>query len=240
MDTFFTIVGFILTLIIGLGVGWLLRKPKATALVSPAIHSSIEELRAIGELSVFKAITKEIVTETGHTFGEFGRKYLRWAFSKKKLAMIFEFDIDFRYNLQSPQLQIETSITQPSGIRTAIITLPACACAVNIRNLYFYDEQKSAALPWLLPSLIGEAFGTGFSETDKNALITSAREHAQKEAQILIERIKPEVERSARTTLTALAHSFGVKEVSIRFGTPHIDAPLPQLTDNVIQMKQAA
>jgi hypothetical protein len=31
-----------------------------------------------------------------------------------------------------------------------------------------------------------------------------------------------------------------VKEVSVRFGTPQIDAPLPQLTDNVIQMKQAA
>jgi Protein of unknown function (DUF4230) len=240
MDTFFTLLGFLLTLAIGLGAGWFLRKPKTAPPVSPTIHSSIEDLRAIGELSVFKAITKEIVTETGHTFGEFGRKYLRWAFSKKKLAMIFEFDMDFRYNLQSPQLQIETSITQPSGIRTAIITLPPCECAVNIRNLYFYDEQKSAALPWLLPSLIGEAFGTGFSESDKNMLITSAREHAQKEAQILIERIKPEVERSARTTLVALAHSFGVKEVSVKFGTPQIDAPLPQMSDNVIQMKQVA
>jgi Fe-S cluster assembly iron-binding protein IscA len=70
-------------------------------------HISLEGMRAVGELSVFKAITKEIVTETDYSFGEFGRKYLRWAFSQKKLAMIFEFQIDFRYDLRSSQFVIQ-------------------------------------------------------------------------------------------------------------------------------------
>jgi hypothetical protein len=239
MDTLVTLFGVLLALLAGAGIGWFLRKPKPAA-VSTTIHSSLEDMRAIGELSVFKAITKEIVTETGHTFGEFGRKYLAWAFSKKKLAMIFEFDIDFRYDLRRNDFVIDTSIAQPSGIRQASITLPPCQCEVTIRDIHFYDEQKSAALPWLLPSLIGEAFGSGFNETDKNRLITAAREHAHIEAQALISKLKPEVERSARTTLTALAQSFGVKEVSIQFRTGDAPLPVPQLTDDVIEMKQAA
>jgi Protein of unknown function (DUF4230) len=230
MDSFFTLFSLLLALAIGAGIGWWLKKPKSAPQVSTTIHSSLEDLRAIGELSVFKAITKEIVTETGHTFGDFGRKYLSWAFSKKKLAMIFEFDIDFRYDLRRPDFMIDVQVLQPSGIRQAAITLPPCQCAVNIRDIHFYDEQKSAALPWLLPSLIGEAFGSGFDEVDKNRLIAAAREHAQKEAQILIDKLKPEVERSARTTLVALAQSFGVKEVRIAFQIEQITAPLPELT----------
>ena len=57
-------------------------------------------------MSALKVITKEIVTETEYSFGEFGRKYLRGALSQKKLAMIFEFQIDFRYKLRSPQVSI--------------------------------------------------------------------------------------------------------------------------------------
>ena len=34
------------------------------------IHASIEELRSVGELVVFKMITKEIVTAADHWFGE--------------------------------------------------------------------------------------------------------------------------------------------------------------------------
>ncbi len=239
MDTLIALIAVLLALLAGAGIGWLLRKPKP-APASTVIHSTLEDMRAIGELSVFKAVTKEIVTETGHTFGEFGRKYLAWAFSKKKLAMIFEFDIDFRYDLRRNDFVIDTQVQQPSGIRQANITLPPCQCEVTIRDIHFYDEQKSAALPWLLPSLIGEAFGSGFSEADKNQLIAAAREHARSEAQALITKLKPEVERSARSTLTALAQSFGVKEVSIHFRSGDVPLAVPQLTAEVIEMRRAA
>lgn len=240
MDTLLTLLALIVALLIGLGLGWWVRKPKAAVPVQQTIHSSIEDLRAIGELSVFKAITKEIVTETGHTFGDFGRRYLSWAFSKKKLAMIFEFDIDFRYDLRSPEFVIDVQTLQPSGVKQASMTLPPCRCVVNIRDIHFYDEKKSAALPWLLPSLIGEVFGSGFDETDKNKLIAAARAHAQSEAQALITKLRPEVERSARSTLVALAQSFGVKEVRIAFRSEEMSAPLPELNENVIQLPRAA
>ncbi len=240
MDTLFTLLGLLVAVALGAGFGWFMRKPKSAAPVATTIHSSLEDLRAIGELSVFKAVTKEIVTETGHTFGDFGRRYLSWAFSKKKLAMIFEFDIDFRFDLRRSDFVIDVQTLQPSGVRQASITLPPCQCVVNIRDIHFYDEQKSAALPWLLPSLIGEAFGSGFNEADKNKLIAAARTHAQSEAQTLINKLKPEVERSARSTLIALAQSFGVKDVRIAFQSEEMAAPLPELAENVIQMRQAA
>ncbi|MCS6996469.1 MAG: hypothetical protein NZ533_05860, partial [Casimicrobiaceae bacterium] len=82
----------------GLGAGlavWFLRERRPGKAPPTLAQVSLEGLRAVGELTVFRAITKEIVTETDYSFGEFGRKYLRWAFSQKKLAMIFEFQIDF-------------------------------------------------------------------------------------------------------------------------------------------------
>ena len=99
-------------LAVGLGLGYFFARRTAYARANEThLHSSLEGMRAVGELSVFKAITKEIVTETDYSFGDFGRKYLRWAFSQKKLAMIFEFQIDFRYDLRSPEFAIESSTT---------------------------------------------------------------------------------------------------------------------------------
>ena len=86
---------------------------------------------------MFKVITKEIVTETEYSFGEFGRKYLRGALSQKKLAIIFEFQIDFRYNLRSPQFSIVTTDA------AAQLTLPPVRAEFSVRSLRFYDEQRS-------------------------------------------------------------------------------------------------
>jgi hypothetical protein len=74
---------------------------------SVKVFASIEHLRSVGELVVFKIITKEIVTSAEHWFGEGGKKYFQWLVSARKMAMIFEFEIDFRYDLQSPEFMIE-------------------------------------------------------------------------------------------------------------------------------------
>jgi hypothetical protein len=223
MDSLFTLIALLLALCLGAGVGWFLsgrgRAARANETVS---HVSLEGLRAIGELSVFKAITKEIVTETDYSFGEFGRKYLRWAFSQKKLAMIFEFQIDFRYDLRSPQFRIDASGEQTQ------IQLPPVKAEISVRSLRFYDEQRSKLMPWLLPDLLNGAFGPGFSEEDKNRLLDGACAHAKSHAHALIEQLRAEVESSARATLIPLAQSFG--------------ATRPQLTfsDNVIEIDKTS
>jgi len=176
------------------------------------VFSSIEQLRAIGQLSVYKVMTKEIVTETDHTWGEFGTRYLTWMLSKKKMAMIFEFVIDFRYNLQSPLFEIAET-----GESSYSITLPPCDFEVNIRDIRFYDEQGSKFLPWLLPDLLNGFLSNGFSEEDKNRLVDAAKGHAEKQALELINSIQSDVQKSATATLESISRAFGVENVEFKF-----------------------
>jgi hypothetical protein len=212
MDILLTLIAITL----GAAIGWLLaKKPWLARANATHSHVSLEGMRAVGELSVFKVVTKEIVTETDYSFGEFGRKYLRWAFSQKKLAMIFEFQIDFRYDLRAPQFSIET-VTGASGHFTQL-NLPPVRAEISVRSLRFYDEQRSKLMPWLLPDLLNGAFGPGFSEDDKNRLLEGAAAHAQSHAHTLIEQLRPEVEASARATLLPIAKSLGAHNVQLTF-----------------------
>ena len=209
-------LALLVVLAVGLGLGYFFARRTAFARANDThMHSSLEGMRAVGELSVFKAITKEIVTETDYSFGDFGRKYLRWAFSQKKLAMIFEFQIDFRYDLRSPEFAIESSTTVSGRVTT--LKLPPVRAEISVRSLRFYDEQRSKFLPWLLPDLLNGAFGPGFSEEDKNRLLEGAAAHAQSHAHALIEQLRPEVEASARATLLPMAHALGVKNAALTF-----------------------
>ncbi len=217
MDSLFSLLALLIALAIGAGFGWYVsRKRSAVAANATHAHVSLEGMRAVGELSVFKAITKEIVTETDYSFGEFGRKYLRWAFSQKKLAMIFEFQIDFRYDLRSPQFAIERVVNE-SGEAHTLLQLPPVRAEISVRSLRFYDEQRSKFMPWLLPDLLNGAFGPGFTEDDKNRLLDGACAHAQSHAHQLIEQLRPEVEASARASLIPIAQSLGAIKPTLSF-----------------------
>jgi hypothetical protein len=220
------LIGLLLFLAVGFFGGWLWRSRRRAEPREVVVRSSIDELRAIGELSVFKAVSKDLITHSDHTFGEFGRKYLSWAFTKKKLAMVFEFEMDFRYDLRSDLFRIES--LQPAtdvGPRPgsppppsiASIELPPCRVDVSIRDLAFYDEQRSRLLPWLLPDLVQGFFDGRFSEEDKNRLIGAARAHAMAQAQGLAERYRAQVERSAYTTLAMLVRPLGYPTIQVRF-----------------------
>jgi hypothetical protein len=176
------------------------------------IFSSIEKLRAIGQLSVYKVLTKEIVTETDHTWGEFGTRYLSWVLSGKKMAMIFEFEIDFRFNLQSPRFEIKET-----GENAYAISMPPCDYEVHIRDIRFYDEQGTKLLPWLLPDLLNGFITGGFSEEDKNKLVDAAKGHAEKQALELINNIQSEVQKSAKSTLESISRAFGATDIEFKF-----------------------
>lgn len=205
-------LGFIFVLLLGLAitVAILFRRSKPKALQS--IHSTLEGMRAVGDLSVFKVYTKEIVTELDHSWGDFGKKYMDWIYSSKKMAMIFEFEIDFRYDLRTKEFEIVE--TTPGDF---IIRMPPCFHEISIRNIEFYDEQRSRLLPWLLPDLLNGFLGKGFTEEDRNRLVQAATNHARSRATAMISNLSSKVEASATQTLTAIGRSFGAQNLSFVF-----------------------
>ncbi len=198
------------------------------------VYSSIEQLRSVGELVAFKMVTKEIVTASQHWFGETGKRYFQWLVSTKKMAMIFEFDIDFRYDLRSPDFKIEQQ-----NENQYILKMPRCLYQVHIRDISFYDEQNSKFLPWLLPDLLNRAFGSGFSEADKNQLKEEAKNQAAQLAEGVVNKIQSEVENSARQTLQTLAKSFGVTKVKIDFSQSKIVASSVNANELEEKMRKA-
>ncbi|HMO51995.1 MAG TPA: DUF4230 domain-containing protein [Kiritimatiellia bacterium] len=208
-----------------LGRWWMARGGSGSA-AERTIFSTMQQLKSIGHLSVFKAVTKEIVTETDHSWGAFGKKYLSWVLSQKKMAMIFEFEIDFRFDLRRPEFQIAE--TTPGAYR---LTLPPCAYEVHIRDIRFYDEQGAKFMPWLVPDLLNGFLGTGFSEEDKNNLVRSAKGHAEKEARKLIDTLQAEVQASARAVLQSIGKAFGAERLAFEFlsaESPDLSIAYPQ------------
>lgn len=205
------IIGFIFA-VLAIVLFWTLKKRfKNTASKEMNIHSSIQDMKAIGELSVFKVITKEIVTESDHLLGNFGKKYMRWLLSNRKIAMIFEFAIDFRYNLRSDDFRIVNEEEH------YVFYMPPCLNEISIRNVMFYDEQRSKLLPGLLPDIINEIFDAGFNEEDKNRFVKAARDEAEAQAKKLILDIGSEVRQSAMQTLKSLARAFDITNVRFVF-----------------------
>ena len=176
------------------------------------VHSSLERIKDIGHLSAFKVYTKEIVTETKHDWGDVGSRYFAWIFSQKKMAMVFEFEIDFRYDLRSPDLSIKSV-----GPGVFLIKMPPCMNEVHLVNVRFYDEQQARLLPWLLPDLLNGFFAKGFGEEEKNRLVAAAKRGAEDQARKVIGALLPNVEDSAKRTLLAIANSLGAREVVFDF-----------------------
>jgi len=200
----------VLALLFVLTLWMLLRMRRAKRDIT--IHSTIQHMKSIGQLSVFKVFTKEIVTQTDHSWGEFGAKYLSWAVSGRKMAMIFEFEVDFRYDLRRSEFRIDE---RRAG--EYVITMPPCLHEVHIRDIRFYDEQRSKFLPWLLPDLLSGFLGGRFTEEDKNRLVSAAREHAEHQAAELIGNLESEVQNSAKATLLSISKAFGAEDVSFEF-----------------------
>ncbi len=179
---------------------------------STKIESEIYQIKSIGELSVFQVYSKEIVTKTDHAFGNFGKEYLRWLVSEKKLSMIFEFEINFIYDLTSKDLEI---VNIANG--EYFIKMPPCKYKFSIANMKFYDEKNGKFIPFLLPDSLNGFFGSSFSEEDKNRLIQEARAEVEKMSKKLISELQGKIHKSAKDTLEAIAKSFGARTVRFEF-----------------------
>ncbi len=180
----------------------------------------ITSMRAVGELSVFRIMTKEVITASDHWLGEFGKKYLNWLLSSQRITLVIEFDVDFRYDLTDPRFAI--SPDPDGGFR---FTLPPCRHEVLIRDMRIHSEDKTELLPWLMPDLLGRFITGGFSVDAKNKLISETRQQARGLASDLVNKTGAEAQKSAARTLTMLAQGLGADQVDIEFLTEQEFAP---------------
>ena len=176
------------------------------------VHSTIEGMRTIGELAVYRVFTKEIVTQSDHSWGDFGERYLSWLLTRKKMVMIFEFEIEFRFDLRDPRFRIEDL-----GAGAFRMHMPPASHDVRILDISVYDEQKARVLPWLLPDLLNGFVAGAFNEQDKNRLISAARHHAEQRAAEQIRKLQADLRASAESTLRSVARGFGANDVSFAF-----------------------
>ncbi len=215
MDHLFSgFVGGLLVAAVAVAVWKLARRGSTRRPAAPDVtyESFITSMKAVGELSVFRIVTKEVITASDHWFGEFGKKYLNWLLSSQRITLVIEFDVDFRYDLTDPAFRVERR-----GEGAFHMTLPPCRHEVLIRDMRIHSEDRTELLPWLMPDLLGRFFTGGFSVEAKNKLITETRDQASRFAGDLVGRTTGEAQRSATSTLTMLAQGLGAWRVDFDF-----------------------
>lgn len=151
----------------------------------------IDRLKEIGELVALSAFYKDITVAKD----EDGKLT-----AGKKMALISEFDLEYRYDLRSAVIADQQGVLH--------IRMPECTTKVNTGNIMIYDEQKGRLLG--LPV-------SGFSTGDRNRLVKQARDNAVDIAKKKTEDLLGKIERSAEHTLKAFLAGCGVKDVSIEF-----------------------
>ena len=166
-------------------------------------------LVSIGELRVYRAYMKEIVTSVDHVWGDIGKKYFSWMLSEKKLAMVFEFEVDFVYNLLSKDFKVFDDINGVS------IKMPRCKYDVKIKDFYFYDEQGTRLK--ILPEFLSSIFDGGVSEDEKNELVKMAIKQVEEISKKVANDIQSDVDRTTKETINNLLLGFNKRIDSFNF-----------------------
>ncbi len=77
------IIGVLIGLIVGGLAGYIIKTIKSKENEKSANFEISPYLSRIGELRVFRAYFKEIVTSVDHIWGDVGKKYFSWFISEK-------------------------------------------------------------------------------------------------------------------------------------------------------------
>ena len=152
---------------------------------------------------------KEIVTSVDHVWGDIGKKYFSWMLSEKKLAMVFEFEVDFVYNLLSKDFKV---FDNGKGVS---INMPRCKYDVKIKDFYFYDEQGTRLK--ILPEFLSSIFDGGVSEDEKNELVKMAIKQVEEISKKVAMDIQSDVDKTTKETINNLLLGFNKRIDSFNF-----------------------
>ena len=208
------LIGVLIGSVIGFLLGFIWYQKKSKTKQNPIKFNVGSYLTRIGELRVYRAYMKEIVTSVDHVWGEIGKKYFSWMLSEKKLAMVFEFEVDFVYNLFSKDFKVE----QNQGGLT--VKMPRCKYDVKIKDFYFYDEQGTRLK--ILPEFLSSIFDGGVSEDEKNELVKMAIKQVEEIAKKVAKNIQSDVDKTTRATINNLIMGFNEHIDSFKFNEKNI------------------
>ena len=208
------LIGVLIGSVIGFLLGFIWYQKKNKTKSNPVKFNVGSYLTRIGELRVYRAYMKEIVTSVDHVWGEIGKKYFSWMLSEKKLAMVFEFEVDFVYNLFSKDFKVE----QNQGGLT--VKMPRCKYDVKIKDFYFYDEQGTRLK--ILPEFLSSIFDGGVSEDEKNELVKMAIQQVEEIAKQVAKNIQTDVDKTTRVTINNLIMGFNEHIDSFKFNEKNI------------------
>ena len=208
------LIGVLIGSVIGFLLGFIWYQKKSKTKQNPVKFNVGSYLTRIGELRVYRAYMKEIVTSVDHVWGEIGKKYFSWMLSEKKLAMVFEFEVDFVYNLFSKDFKVEQN---QNGLS---VTMPKCKYDVKIKDFYFYDEQGTRLK--ILPEFLSSIFDGGVSEDEKNELVKMAIKQVEEIAKKVAKNIQSDVDTTTRATINNLIMGFDEHIDSFKFNEKNI------------------
>ena len=208
------LIGVLIGSVIGFLLGFIWYQKKSKTKQNPVKFNVGSYLTRIGELRVYRAYMKEIVTSVDHVWGEIGKKYFSWMLSEKKLAMVFEFEVDFVYNLFSKNFKVEQN---QNGLS---VTMPRCKYDVKIKDFYFYDEQGTRLK--ILPEFLSSIFDGGVSEDEKNELVKMAIKQVEEIAKKVAKNIQSDVDKTTRATINNLIMGFDEDIDSFKFNEKNI------------------
>ena len=208
------LIGVLIGSVIGFLLGFIWYQKKSKTKQNLVKFDVGSYLTRIGELRVYRAYKKEIVTSVDHVWGEIGKKYFSWMLSEKKLAMVFEFEVDFVYNLFSKNFKVEQN---QNGLS---VTMPRCKYDVKIKDFYFYDEQGTRLK--ILPEFLSSIFDGGVSEDEKNELVKMAIKQVEEIAKKVAKNIQSDVDKTTRATINNLIMGFNAHIASFKFNKKNI------------------
>ena len=203
---------FIGILIGGIGgflIGFIWNKMQKKETPSSIKMNVSSYLLRIGELRVYRAYMKEIVTSVDHVWGDIGKKYFSWMLSEKKLAMVFEFEVDFVYNLLSKDFKV---LEEPKGLS---IKMPKCKYDVKIKDFYFYDEQGTRLK--ILPEFLSSIFDGGVSEDEKNELVKMAIKQVKEISKKVAKSFQSDVDFRTKETINKILFGINTHIDSFKF-----------------------
>jgi hypothetical protein len=162
-----------------------------------SIASSIESIQSVGELTVLRAVLKEIA------WGKVGIDD-DWH-KPKKAAFIFQFEIDFSYNLSDPTCEI----TQRDG--RVVVRLPKVRIRSNIKDVNEYHREPGVDY--------GYVWNTqkDLSSEDFNTMKDQALKNAKRESEAMVADMRSQCQASARTVLSNILRGVGVEAYEISF-----------------------